>query len=382
MLAVRLHSLGTEPVLDEVPVPEPAGDEVLVRVAACGVCRTDLHIVEGSQPRVSPPVTLGHEIAGWVAAYGPSVVDAPLPIGTPVVVYGGWGCGTCSECGAGAEQRCAFGRSPGFQLDGGWAEYVLVPSARHLIPLPTSLDPVSSAPLADAGVTPYRAVERARPWLRPRARVLVIGFGALGQFALQYLRRLDLDVAVQDIDPRKLALARSLGAAVMPPAADASEAWDDTSSTAPALPDASQTSGGTKRRDLATSHAREASRHTGDSARALADASEAFQVVFDFVGTDATLAGAAALVSPGGLISIVGEGGGALPVSFDSPAVEVAVTTTAWGSLDDLRAVVTLAPELTWTTEPLPLRDYALALDRLANGDVSGRIVLVPQAST
>jgi propanol-preferring alcohol dehydrogenase len=314
-------------VLDEVPVPEPAGDEVLVRVAACGVCRTDLHIVEGSQPRVSPPVTLGHEIGGWVVAYGPSVVDAPLPLGTPVVVYGGWGCGTCSECGAGAEQRCAFGRSPGFQLDGGWAEYVLVPSARHLIPLPTSLDPVSSAPLADAGVTPYRAVERARPWLRPRARVLVIGFGALGQFALQYLRRLDLDVAVQDIGPRKLALARSLGAAVMPPAADASEA---------------------------------------------------FQVVFDFVGTDATLAGAAALVSPGGLISIVGEGGGALPVSFDSPAVEVAVTTTAWGSLDDLRAVVTLAPELTWTTEPLPLRDYAVALDRMRRFDVRGRIALVP----
>ncbi|HET8587759.1 MAG TPA: alcohol dehydrogenase catalytic domain-containing protein, partial [Candidatus Limnocylindria bacterium] len=191
MLAVWLHSLGTEPVLEDVPVPEPAGGEVLVRVAACGVCRTDLHIVEGSQTRVSPPVTLGHEIAGWVAAYGPAVsADPPLPLETPVVVYGGWGCGTCSDCGAGAEQRCAFGRSPGFQLDGGWAEYVLVPSVDYLVRLPPGLDPVRAAPLADAGVTPYRAVERARPFLRPGARVLLIGFGGLGQFALQYLRRL------------------------------------------------------------------------------------------------------------------------------------------------------------------------------------------------
>lgn len=324
MLAVRLHSLGTEPVLEDVPVPKPTGSEVLVRVAACGVCRTDLHIVEGRQTRVSPPMTLGHEIAGWVAAYGPAdSAHPPLPLETPVVVYGGWGCGSCPQCLGGAEQRCADGRSPGFQLDGGWAEYVLVPSARYLVPLPPTLDPVHAAPLADAGVTPYRAVERARPWLHPGARVLVVGFGALGQFALQYLRRVPgLTVAVQDVDPRKLSLARSLAASVDPPAT--------------------------------------------------------VDVVFDFVGTDATLADAASLVSPGGLISIVGEGGGRLPVGFDSPAVETWVTTAAWGSLDDLRAVVTLAPELDWTVEPMPLRDYGAALDRLARNEVQGRIVLVP----
>lgn len=322
MLAVRLHSLGTEPVLEDVPVPEPAGEEILVRVDACGVCRTDLHIVDGSQTRVSPPVTLGHEIAGRVAAYGPSDGDPPLPLDTPVVVYGGWGCGACSQCLIGAEQRCSAGASPGFQLDGGWAEYVLVPSARYLVPL-GGLDRVRAAPLADAGLAPYRAVERARPWLRPGACVLLIGFGALGQFALQYLRRVPgLTVAVQDVDPRKLSLARSLGASVDPPAT--------------------------------------------------------VDVVFDFVGTDATLADAASLVSPGGLISIVGEGGGRRPVGFDSPAVETWVTTAAWGSLDDLRAVVTLAPELDWTVEPMPLRDYAAALDRLARNEVQGRIVLVP----
>ena len=325
MLAVRLPAIGAAPVLVDVPIPVPAGSEVRVRVAGCGVCRTDLHIVRGEQPRVSPPVTLGHEIAGWIDAYGPSLTAPTLELGTPVVVYGGGGCGSCAECVAGEEQRCALGRSPGFQADGGYAEYVLVPSARYLVPI-GSLDPVRAAPLADAGVTPYRAVRRAQPWLAPGARVLIIGFGALGQFALQYLLRLaGLAVFVHDLDPAKLALARSLGAA----------AWVDASGAS-------------------------------------------VDVVFDFVGTDATLAQAAAAVSPGGLVSIVGEGGGTLPVSFDSPAIEVTVTTTAWGSLEDLRAVVALAPELDWTVEPMPLRDAQLALERLAAGEVTGRIVLVP----
>jgi propanol-preferring alcohol dehydrogenase len=359
MLAVRLPAIGAAPVLVNVPIPVPAGSEVRVRVAGCGVCRTDLHIVRGEQPRVSPPVTLGHEIAGWIDAYGPSVTAAPLELGTPVVVYGGWGCGSCAECAAGEEQRCALGRSPGFQADGGYATYVLVPSTRYLVPI-GSLDPVRAAPLADAGVTPYRAVRRAQPWLGPGARVLIIGFGALGQFALQYLRRLDgLVVTVHDLDPAKLALARSLGFAA---GVDDSGASNTTGGGTSVAPDA-----------------QEASKPTGDGASVSVDASEAsVDVVFDFVGTDATLAQAAATVSPGGLIAIVGEGGGTLPVSFESPAIEVTVTTTAWGSLDDLRAVVALAPELDWTVDPMPLTQAHKALDELAAGTVSGRIVLVP----
>lgn len=320
MLAVRLAAAGRPLEIAEVPVPAATGAEVLVRVAGCGVCRTDLHILRGSQPRVTPPLTLGHEIAGWVSSIGPAAVAAP-PLGSPVLVFGGWGCGSCAECGAGEEQRCPAGASPGFQRDGGWAEYVLVPDARHLVPL-GDLDPVSSAPLADAGVTPFRAVRRAGPWLVPGARVLLIGFGALGQFGVQYLSRLPgLAVAVRDLDPRKVELAASLG-------------------TVPDLdgpPD----------------------------------------VVFDFVGIDETLADAARLVAPGGLISVVGEGGGTLPFSFDSPAVEVSVTTTAWGSLADLREVVALAPSLRWNVETMPLREAAAALDRLEAGDGLGRIVLV-----
>ncbi len=326
MLAVRLAAPGAPLSLEEVPLPEPRGAEVRVRVAGCGVCRTDLHILRGEQTRVRFPLTLGHEVAGWVDAYGPDLAEAaPLPIGAPVVVFGGWGCGRCDECRAGEEQRCPDGSSPGFQRDGGYAEALLVPSVRHLVPL-RSVDPVRAAPLADAGVTPYRAVRRAGPWLRPGARVLLIGFGALGQFALQYLRRHGgLAVAVRDTDPAKLALARSLGAA------------------------------------------------SGDGERG-------FDVVFDLVGTDATLRDAAVAVRPGGLVMLVGEGGGELPVSFESPAVEASVTTAAWGSLDDLRDVVALteAGEVAWEVETMPLRDAPLALERLERGEVRGRIVLVP----
>ncbi len=89
---------------------------------------------------------------------------ARVGIGDPVLVYGGWGCGACRECARGEEQRCELSEAPGFQRDGGYAEQVLVPSARYLVPL-RDLDPVEAAPLADAGVTPYRAVLRATPWL-------------------------------------------------------------------------------------------------------------------------------------------------------------------------------------------------------------------------
>jgi propanol-preferring alcohol dehydrogenase len=311
---------------------------VRIRVAGCGVCHTDLHIASGEVSRVTLPVTLGHEVSGWVDAWGPDagpdLEAAGLRAGDPVLVFGGWGCGECAECRSGDEQRCPAGRSPGFQVDGGYAETMLVPEARHLLPL-GSLDPVRAAPLADAGLTPYRAVRRADPWLQPGARVLIIGFGGLGQFAIQYLRRHPgLRISVWDINPDKLALAAAMGA-------DAALA--ELSAAADGRP------------------------HEAD-------------VVFDFVGSDATLAAAATHLAPGGLLMVVGEGGGALSFGIDARAVESWITTTAWGSADELREVVALAAAgaLTWDVEVLPLADAATAHARLASGEVQGRIVLVP----
>lgn len=341
MRAARLHHAGEAPVLEDLPLPEPDGTEVRIRVAGCGVCHTDLHIVAGTQTRVRLPLTLGHEVSGWVDAWGPAAApllrSARLRAGSAVLVHGGWGCGECADCRAGEAQRCPTGTAPGFQADGGYAEAMLVPHPRHLVALGT-FDAVRAAPLADAGVTPYRAVQRAARWLVPGSRVLVIGFGGLGQFLLQYLRRIpDLRVAVRELDPGKLSLATDQGADV-------------------GLLD-------------------------GDAALVRDGLRGRPQVVFDVVGTDATLALAGEVVSADGLVMLVGEAGGHLAFGFDRPEVEAWVTTTAWGSLEDLRAVVRLARRgvLRWSVEPVPLAEVAHAHRRLGAGEVSGgRLVLVP----
>ncbi|HEU4864233.1 MAG TPA: alcohol dehydrogenase catalytic domain-containing protein [Candidatus Limnocylindria bacterium] len=344
MLAARLHAPGEALRLVDVPRPEPSGSQVLVRVAGCGVCHTDLHIADGTQTRVELPLTLGHEVAGHIEAVGPSAAGAlrraRLAVGDAVLVFGGWGCGSCRECVAGSEQRCERSRAPGFQVDGGYAEALLVPDPRHLVPL-GSLDPVRAAPLADAGVTPYRAVRRAEPWLSDGARVLLIGCGALGQFALQYLRLIapggpSLAVAVRELDPGRLERASSLGADI-------------------GLLDGD----GTMARDALGGPA---------------------DVVFDFVGNDQTLRLGADVVAPDGLVMLIGEAGGHLSFGFDRPPVESWVTTVAWGSHAELSDVVRLARRgrIHWNVEPMPLRQVAEAHARLRRGDVDGRLVLVP----
>ena len=312
-------------------------------MAACGVCRTDLHIVDGTQPRVELPRTLGHEVAGVIDAIGPEagrpLRRIRLGVGDAVVVSGGWGCGECLECRGGAEQRCATSLSPGFQVDGGYAEAMLVPHPRHLVGI-GRLDPVRAAPLADAGMTPYRAVRRARPWLERGARVLVIGCGALGQFALQYLRHgrggRDLHIVVRELDPAKLEIAAELGA-------DVGLLEGDDQMTHEAL---------------------------GGSA----------DVVLDMVGTDDTLAHAAAAVAPDGLVVLIGEAGGQVPFGMDVPGLESWFTTVAWGTRSDLRDVVRLASRgrLHWNVDPMPLSAANEAHARLRAGTVTGRIVLVP----
>lgn len=338
MRAVRLYAAGEEPRLEEVPRPTPTGTEVLVRVAAAGVCHSDLHIISGAQSRVDLPITLGHEISGWIEAWGPDAQRrrGRLTEGAPVVVFGGWGCGACRECARGQDQRCERSRAPGFQEDGGYAEYVLVPSPRYLVAL-GRLDPVRASVLTDAGVTPYRAVERARPWLQPGAAVLLIGFGGLGQFALQFLRAMpDLTIAVRELNPDKLALADAAGA------------------------------------NLGILG--------GDDSLVTLGLGSAADVVFDFVGDDDSLAYAIRNAAPGGLVTLVGEGGGTHPFGFDVVPAETRLTTSSWGSLDDLRAVVRLAQRgrLRWNVETMPLDEFAAAHARLAAGEVQGRLVLVP----
>ena len=340
MLAVRSHAAGEPLRIEQVPLPRPKGAEIRVKVAGCGVCHTDLHIARTDRMRVNRPITLGHEVGGWIDAAGPAAAaelrKARLHDGDAVVVFGGWGCGACTQCAAGEEQRCDRSTSPGFQVDGGYAGYLLVPHARHLVPI-GDLHPDHAAPLADAGVTPWRAVRRASAWLQPGARVLLIGLGGLGQFALQYLRRLpELTIAVRELSPDKLAIASELGA------------------------------------DLGLL--------MGDEALVELGLGGPADVVFDFVGNDPSLEYAVRKVAPGGLVSLVGEAGGRYEFSFRHMPVEASLTTTGWGSLADLHEVVRLAKRgrIKWHVDRMPLAEAAAAHDRLAEGRVSGRIVLIP----
>jgi propanol-preferring alcohol dehydrogenase len=216
-----------------------------------------------------------------------------------------------------------------------------VPSARHLVPL-GDLDPVTAAPLTDAGLTPYRAVKRVLPRLVPGATAVTIGLGGLGQYGLQYLKLMSAaDVAAVDTAPQKRSLAAELGADLV---------VDPGVGTAGAVA----------------------------SIRQLAPGGAA--AVIDYVGSDDTLALAASVVAPQGVIVIVGIAGGALPVSFIGVPTEAVVTTSYWGTPNELREVIALAGRgrLRHDIVTQPLEGASDALQRLQRGEVSGRVVLTP----
>jgi propanol-preferring alcohol dehydrogenase len=215
MKALRLKAWKSEPVLDDVAIPEPGAGEVVVQVGAAGACHSDLHLMydfEAGTLPWSPPFTLGHENAGWVHAVGAGVRG--LEPGVPVAVVGAWGCGSCRRCLDGLETYCERpdlapvpGGGGGLGMDGGMAEYLLVPAARHVLPLPEGLEPVEAAPLTDAALTPYHAVRRSEAKLGPTATAVVIGVGGLGHMAVQILRATS-GARVIAVDPRDAARDR------------------------------------------------------------------------------------------------------------------------------------------------------------------------------
>lgn len=341
MKAARLHNYKEPLQIDDIPTPEPGYGQVLVRVAGAGFCHSDLHILDGEiaiLPRM--PLTLGHENAGTVAALGPGVEG--LAVGQPVAVFGGWGCGTCDICVSGHEQVCERPTWAGLStLDGGYAEYLLVPAARHLVPL-TSLDPRVAAPLTDAALTPYRAIKRALPFIQPDHPVVVIGVGGLGQYGIKLLRLLGgAPVIAVDVDATKRELARSIGA---------SHALD------PRDPDIagqilSLTRGGAS-------------------------------AAFDFVGSDATLALSLGTTRSGGKVTQIGLAGGEARMRvLQNTRFEVAFEATIWGNIKELREVIALAESGLLTpidVEFATLDQVNDVAGRLKRGEVKGRVVITP----
>ena len=301
MKAARLYGYGQDFVVEDLADPEPGLGEVLVRIGGSGVCHSDLHIRGGEMaalPFPPFPLTLGHENAGWVAALGEGAEG--FEIGEPVAVYGGWGCGLCRVCLGGEEQLCDVMRWGGIGRPGGYAERFVVPAARHLVRL-ESLDPVDAAPLTDAGLTPYRAVKKVLGRLVPGSTAVSIGVGGLGHFGLELLKVLSpARVIALDTSESKRALAASLGAdLVLDPSVD----------------------------DAAT-EVMSFTRGVGAHA------------VLDFVGSDETLRLATQLAGRQGVVVLAGLAGGSVPFSFFGLAAEATLTTSYWGSRNELAELV------------------------------------------
>lgn len=345
MAAYRIVRWGATPELTEAPVPEPGPGQVRVRVAGNGLCHSDISmasmpgaVAEALGWRV--PFTLGHEVGGWVHAWGPGVEG--FAEGDPVALISPHSCGVCGFCVRGQDSACPHGLAGrGYGRDGGLATYVLAAAPRELVHLET-LDPVQAGPLMDAGATSYHAVRRVLSRLVPGSTAVVIGAGGLGGFAIQLLRALSpAEVIAVDTNPARLAVATELGAHRVMTGVD--------TGTVAALRDAT--------------------------------AGEGAHAVLDFVGVDATIAAGVASVRSFGAMALVGAGGGTLAQPwFGGLPRDAEVFTFQGSAIADAHEVVRLAEAglIRSEVDLFPLDDVATAYDRLDHGRLQGRAVVTP----
>jgi propanol-preferring alcohol dehydrogenase len=211
--AARLHHpapIDAAPLrVEVVDAPVPGPGEVRLRVAACGVCHTDLHIAEGDLPPRRSPVVPGHQIVGAVDGAGPGV-EGSLVGARVGVTWLAWACGECAACRRGDENLCDRARFTGYDVDGGFAEHA-VAHARFLVPVPEVFSDVQAAPLLCAGVIGYRALRVAG--VRRGERLALFGFGASAHLVIQVARHWGCEVGVVTRGETHRALASSLGAA-------------------------------------------------------------------------------------------------------------------------------------------------------------------------
>ncbi|PRY56173.1 NAD(P)-dependent alcohol dehydrogenase [Glycomyces artemisiae] len=344
MKALQYREIGAAPEVVEIPTPEPGPGEVLLKVTAAGVCHSDIAVMEWPAEGFpyALPLTLGHEGAGTVEALGDGVTG--VEVGESVAVYGPWGCGRCIKCAAGEENYCQRAQElginpPGLGSPGAIAEYLIVDDARHLVPL-GDLDPVQTVPLTDAGLTPYHAIKRSLPKLTPGSTAVVIGTGGLGHVAVQVLRAVSAArVVALDVSEDKLELARKVGA---------HEAFLSNEEAAGKV---KELTGGV-----------------------------GAQAVFDFVGVGPTVATAGACAAVESDVTIVGIGGGTLPVGFGALPFEVSAKAPYWGTRDELIEVLDLARggHVDVHVETFSLDEAPEAYERLHAGRINGRAVILP----
>ena len=209
MLLDRAGDVASDPLqLRDLPVPLPGPGEVLVKVQVCAVCRTDLHVIEGELPDVKRPLIPGHQVVGTVARLGAGVTEVQEGDRVGIAWLQGT-CGTCEFCTSGRENLCLKARFTGYQVDGGYAEYAVVP-ARFAYPIPPAFADEDAAPLLCAGIIGYRALRLSG--IKPGQRLGLYGFGASAHIAIQIARHWGCQVYVSSLKAEHQALARELGA--------------------------------------------------------------------------------------------------------------------------------------------------------------------------
>jgi propanol-preferring alcohol dehydrogenase len=195
--------------IQEIPVPEPGPDEVLVRIEASGLCHTDIHAARGDWPvKPTPPFVPGHEGVGRIEKLGSGVTSRAVDERVAIAWLGS-ACGECRYCIAGWETLCEQQQNSGYSVNGAFAEYAVVRAA-FAVPVPDGVSSADAAPLSCAGVTTYKAIKVAR--VSPAETVVVFGIGGLGHLALQYARIAGAFVIAVDVEDHKLELATRLGA--------------------------------------------------------------------------------------------------------------------------------------------------------------------------
>lgn len=341
MRAVRLHGYHQQPVIDEVPEPTIRGPfDVIVKIGGAGVCRTDLHIIEGQWAQamsVPLPYTLGHENAGWVHEVGSAVTN--VTVGDTVILHPTPTCGLCRACRAGQDMHCVGSSFPGLDSDGGMAEYLLT-SARACIKLDSSTRPQDVAALADAGITAYHAVRKAIPLLYPGTACVLIGAGGLGHIGIQCLSALTATtIIVVDRSREALELAEQLGA----------------------------------------HHVVIADGQQVDAVKDLTDGVGA-EVVLDFVAEQGVENDGFNMTRPGGSYFVIGYGGTLTVPTLDVIATERNIVGNIVGTYNELAELMVLvqAGKVTLHTKIYPLDAAQDALHDLDCGKVRGRAILVP----
>jgi NAD+-dependent secondary alcohol dehydrogenase Adh1 len=341
MRAVQVVGYGESPQLAEIPAPDITGpQDVIVKLGGAGVCRTDLHILEGQwaeKSGVTLPYTIGHENAGWVHAVGSAVTN--VAEGDKVILHPLITCGLCRACRAGDDVHCERSKFPGIDTAGGYADY-LKTSARSVVRIDDSLEPADVAALADAGLTAYHAAAKAARRLRPGDRCVIIGAGGLGHIGIQVLKAISAaELIVVDRSPDAVKLAVSIGA----------------------------------------DHGVVAEGSYVDEVLELTGGHGA-EVIIDFVGEGGSTADGVRMLRRAGDYHVVGYGENLVVPTIDVISAEINFIGNLVGSYNDLSELMALAAQgrVRLHTSTYPLEDFQGALDDLAAGRIRGRAILIP----